>query len=140
MDTFVKVNNHLSRERVMIFTQLSSDPNIKLLPEFVFKGTGKRPLQVDAPAGIRYQGSYRLEQLLATIRNLPNRFNMFTHAGFAIYVLDNYAVHLMPEVVSGLWKRGYVLVIIGGGMTGFVQVNQLKLSIDWKSQRKCFKS
>ena len=76
MDTFVKENNHLSRERVTVFTQLSSDPKIKLLPEFVFKGTGKRPPQVDAPAGIKYQwaskGSYRLEQLLAAIRNLSN--------------------------------------------------------------------
>ena len=42
---------------------------------------------------------------------------MFTRAGFAIYVQDDYVVR------SALWKRGYVLVIIGGGITGFVQVN-----------------
>ena len=38
---------------------------------------------------------------------------MFTHANFAIYVLDDYTVHLMPEVRNTLWKRGCILVING---------------------------
>ena len=99
-ETFVNENHHLLRERVTVFTQIASDTNIKLQPEFVFKGTGKSPPQLTPPPGIKYQwatkGSYRLEQLLETINRLPNRFNMFSHQNFAIYVLDDYAVHLMP--------------------------------------------
>ena len=33
------------------------------------------------------------------------------------------AVHLMPEVRKALRKRGYVLIIIGGGITGDCQIN-----------------
>ena len=75
------------------------------------------------------KGSYRLEQLLKTIKELPNRkTSIFTQANYAIYVLDSYAVHLMPEVRVALWERGYVLVIIGGGITGFMQVNDTHLN------------
>ena len=84
-------------------------------------------MKVNVPPGVKYQwspsGSYRLEHLLQTIKNLPNRFNPFTHKNCAIYVLDNYAVHLMPEVRKALRARGYILVIIGGGITGYIQVN-----------------
>ena len=69
------------------------------------------------------KGSYRLEQMLETIKHLPNRYNIFNQKGYAIYVLDDYAVHLMPEVREALLKRGYVLVIIGGGITGDIQIN-----------------
>lgn len=69
------------------------------------------------------KGSYRIEQILGMIDSLPNRFNMFTEQGFAIYVLDDYSAHLMPEVRQALFKKGYVLVVIGGGITGDVQIN-----------------
>ena len=86
---------------------------------------------LNPPPGVKHhwgpKGSYRLEQLLATINNLPDRFNIFSPANAAIYVLDDHAVHLMPEVREALWKRGYVLVVIGGGITGFVQVNDTHL-------------
>ena len=36
--TFVKENHMLSRERVTLFTQVSSQSTIKLKTEFVFKG------------------------------------------------------------------------------------------------------
>ena len=49
-------------------------------------------------------------------------------------MLDDYAVHLMPEVRKALWDRGYVLVIIGGGITGFVQVNDTHLHKKLKSE------
>ena len=35
-------------------------------------------------------------------------------------MLDDYAVHLMAEVRQALWNRGYILVIIGEGITGFL--------------------
>ena len=57
------------------------------------------------------------------IKQLPNRFNMFTEKGYAIYVLDDYSVHLMPEIRQALLKKGYVLVAIGGGITGDKQIN-----------------
>lgn len=125
-DTYVKENYTLSRERVTAFTQASSDPSIVVKPEFVFKGKGTRT-HLSPPDGIKYhwapKGSYRLEQMLATISNLPNRHNLFMMRNYCIYVLDDYSVHLMPEVKSALLKRGYVLIGIGGGVTGDIQIN-----------------
>ena len=57
------------------------------------------------------------------IKQLPNRFNMFTEKRYAIYVLDDYSVHLMPEVRQALLKKGYVLVAIGVRITGDIQIN-----------------
>ena len=65
---------------------------------------------------------------------MPNRFNIFSHANFAIYVLDDYAVHLMLEVKQALWNRGYILVIIDGGISGFVQINVTHLHKPLKSE------
>ena len=52
-DTYVKENYSLSRERVTAFTQASSDPSIKVLPEFVFRGKGTRT-KLQPPPGIKY--------------------------------------------------------------------------------------
>ena len=41
-DTFAKENYMLSRLRVTVFTQVASQENIKLDPEFVFKDKGTR--------------------------------------------------------------------------------------------------
>ena len=51
-----------------------------------------------------------------TIENLPDRSNLNIfqkEKHFAIYVLDDYAVHLMEDVKNAFLKKGYVLVIIG---------------------------
>ena len=58
-----------------------------------------------------------------TIKNLPNRFNPFTQKGFTVYIIDDYAVHLMPEIRKALYERGYILILMGGGITGFIQAN-----------------
>ena len=130
MDTYVKENYNLSRERVAVFTQVSSDPDLTLKPEFVFKGKGTRT-SLHPPDGIKYnwapKGSYRLEQMLYIISNLPNRYNIFTPKNYAIYVLDDYSVHIVPEIKEALLKRGYVPVIIGGGVTGDIQINDTDL-------------
>ena len=114
LDTYVKENYMLSRERATVFTQTSSDSSIDLKPEFVSKGKGTRT-KLNPLSGIKFQwsekGLYRIDQLKQTIMNFPNRFNPFTCKDFAIYVLDNYAVHLMAEVRTLLWERGYVLII-----------------------------
>ena len=107
-DTFVKENCMLSRQTVTLFTLISSDPVIKLLPEFVCKGKGTRA-KVNAPDCVKCQwsesGPYRLEHMLKTIDNIPNRYNPFTPKNFAIYPLGDYAVHLMPEIRKALWHR-----------------------------------
>ena len=107
LDTFVKENYILSRERATVFTKTSSNSSINLKPEFAFKGKGKRT-KLNSPSGIKAQwsesGSYRIDQLKQTIMNLPNRFNPFTSKDFAIYVLHDYAVHLMPEVRKLHWE------------------------------------
>ena len=65
---------------------------------------------------------------------MSNRFNIFSHANFATYMLDDYAVHQMPEERQALWNREYILIIIGGGITGFVQVNDIHLHKPLKSE------
>ena len=118
MDAYVKENYNLSRERVTVFTQIYA--------EFAFKGKGTRN-KLDPPHGIKFnwapRGSYRLDQMLKTISNLPNKFNIFTPKNYAVYVLDDYSMHLMPEVKEAFLKRGYVPNIIGGGITGDIQIN-----------------
>ena len=128
-DTFIKKSHKLSRERVTVFTQVASVSNIFLQPEFVFKGKGARAkVAVD---NVNFQwspsGSYRLEHMIKTISNLPSQFNPFTQKNFAIYVLDDYAVHLMPEVRKALYERGNILKMMGGGITGFIQANDTDL-------------
>ena len=96
-----------------MFTQVSSNSNINLNPEFEFKGKGTRT-KVAVTDNIHYQwsesGSYRLEHMLKTINNLPNRFNPFTQKYFAINVLDDYAVHLLPEIRKALKEATYWLL------------------------------
>ena len=118
-NVLVKENYMLSRERVTVFTQVSREKEVNLKPEFVFKGVGTRT-QLHPPEGIKFQwapkGSYRIEQMLGTIKNLPKRStNLFMMKDYAIYVLDDYATHLIPEVRKALFKQGYVLIVIGGG-------------------------
>ena len=50
----------------------------------------------------------------------------------SLYELDNYFVHLMPEVRQALFKKGYVLIIIGGGITGDIQINDTNCHRDLK--------
>ena len=49
---FIKENHHLSRERVTVFTQIATDGGVDLYPEFVFKGTGKRPPKLTTPPNV----------------------------------------------------------------------------------------
>jgi len=71
--------------------------------------------------------------MLETISHLPNRFNMFTDKNFAIYVLDDYSVHVTDKVGKALLARGYILVVIGGGITGDVQINDTHVHHQLKS-------
>ena len=128
-ETFVKENHMLSRESVTVFTQVNSDSKF-YTPEFVFKGKGTCT-KINVEEDIKFQwspsGSYRLDELLKTIGNPSNCYHPFTQKDYAIYVLDDYAVHLMPEVRKALFQRGYILVILGGGITGFIQSSDTHL-------------
>ena len=35
---------------------------------------------------------------------------MINHVNLAIYLLDRYAMHLIPEVRQALWKRDHYLI------------------------------
>ena len=93
---YVKENYMLSRERMTVYTQYSSEPNMYFEPQFICKGKGKIA-KVDPPEGVFAQwsdsGSYKEEQMLKTIDQLPklsSTWNQMTGKIFAIYMLDNY--------------------------------------------------
>ena len=65
--------------------------------------------------------------MINTINNLLNRFNPFTQKNYAIYIPDDYAVHLMPEIRKALYERGFILLVMGGGLTGFIQADDTDL-------------
>ena len=99
--------------------------------------------QISFPSqGVNYQlvsmGSYRIERILSRIKQLPNRFNMFTGKGFAIYVLDDYSIHVMPEFRQTLFKKGYILVITAGGINGDIQINDTRCHHHQKSHYRDF--
>ena len=70
--------------------------------------------------------------MLATISNLPNRHHIFTMKNYCIYVLDDYSVHIMPQVKDALLQRVYVCVGIGGGVTGDVHINDTDINASLK--------
>ena len=125
MYTYVKEKYNLSRERVTVFIQFYKNPSVTLKPEFVSKGKGTRT-ELHPPEVIKFnwapKRSYCLEQMLRTISNLPNKFNIFTPKNYVIYVLDYYSINLMREIKKVLLKRRYVPVIIGSGVTQGIQI------------------
>ena len=95
-DNFVKENHSLSRERVTVFTQVSSTKDKSLRPAFIFNGKGTRT-KIDV-TNLNCQWSpsrsYRLEHMLKTTKNLSNPFN-----------LHDYAVHLMLRLGKPFTKE-----------------------------------
>ena len=57
---------------------------------------------------------------------------IFSEQSFAIYVLGDFSIHLMPDVRQALLKKGYVFIIIGGGITGDIQINVTNCHRDLK--------
>ena len=118
------------------FTQLVSEEPYHLPSEFVFKGKGKGT-KLDPPPGVHFQwaekGSYRVENMLETIKHLPNKANPFTCKNCDIYVLDNYSVHCTEDIKNALFAKGYVPIIMGGGITGDMQINDTHLHCPLKS-------
>ena len=67
--------------------------------------------------------SYRLEHLLKFISTLVNQPVLFSHARYKISALDDYSVYSCPELKLTLYKNGYFLIVMGGGITCDLQVN-----------------
>ena len=129
--TYVKENHSFSRERITVMTsvasgRLSSAPSL----EFVFKGAGKRVI-LNPPSGITVQwapkGSYRLEHVVKFCDQVPAQPCALFPQKRKIFTLDDYSAHLDPAVKKSLAKRGYFLVILPGGITGDLQVNDTDL-------------
>ena len=53
-EAFVEENHHLSRERVTVFTEIASNDNTQLVPEFAFKSTGKHQPKLTPLSGTHY--------------------------------------------------------------------------------------
>ena len=94
--------------------------------EFVLKGTGNR-VKVNPPAETSVQwaekGSYRLEHILEFIENLPTIPTAFAPEKRRVFTLDDYSAHLPKKVEDAFYKKGYFLIVIGGGITGDLLVN-----------------
>ena len=52
---------------------------------------------------------------------------------YSIYLLDNYSVRLDRSLSGMSYKKGWILVLIGGGITGDVQTNYTALHHKLKS-------
>ena len=72
--------------------------------------------------------------MLKTVSNVPNKQNIFTPNNYLIYVLDDYSLHLMPEIKDALFKRSYGPGIIGGRVTGDIQINHADLHCQLKQK------
>ena len=50
--------------------------------------------------------------------------------------LDDYFAHIPPEIESALFRKGYFLIHIGGGVTGDVQINVTTCHKDSKASHR----
>ena len=108
-------------------TIVSSSNKFKTTPiEFVLKGTGKR-VKVNPPVKTSVlwaeKGSYRLEHILEFIENLPTIGTAFAPEKRCVFTLNDYLAHVPNEVEDAFHKKGYFSIVIGGGITGHVRVN-----------------
>ena len=129
--TYVKENHSLSRERITAMTSLASGrPFSAPELEFVFKGTSKR-VKLNPPSGVTVQWapkwSYKLEHVMKFCDQVPAQPCVLFPQKCKIFTLDDYSAYLDPAVKESLSKRGYFLVILPGGITGDLQVNDTDL-------------
>ena len=106
-------------------TIASSSNAIKTPPlQCVFKGKGIR-VKVNPPERAIAQqsdkASDRVENVLKQFESLPTFPIHFAPDEVRIFTLNDYSAHLVPEVEEAFFKKGYFLIIIGGGITGDIQ-------------------
>ena len=137
---YLKENHSLSGERIAAMTSLASEqpsstPNL----EFVFKVAGKR-VKLNPPSAVRVQwapkGSCRLEHVLKICKEVHVQTCALFPQKRKIFTLDDYSAHLDPAVTESLSKRGYFLVILPGGITGNLQVNDTDLHHPLKTSHR----
>ena len=64
-----------------------------------------------------------MEHILELIENLPTIPTAFAPEKRCAFNLDDYSAHLPKEVEDIFHEIGYFLILIWGGITGDVQVN-----------------
>ena len=64
--------------------------------------------------------------MLQTVKNLPvavgplERFSKEGQKKRKIFTLDDYSAHLDPIIQEKLYNKGYILIVLDGGITGKV--------------------
>ena len=101
---------------------------------------GKR-VKLNVPNNVSVQwapkGSYRLEHVLKFIQEISTQPCSFFPGNRKIFTLDDYSAHLHPEVKEALKKKGYFLVILPEGITGFAsELHRYSSSIEILISRK----
>ena len=88
-------------------------------------------MTLNSPSGVTVQwafkGSYRLKHVVKFCDQVPAQLCALFPQKRKIFTLDNYLAHSDPSVKESLSKRGYFLVILPGGITGVLQVNDTNL-------------
>ena len=123
---FVKENYILSQERITVFTQASL-----VISQILFHCSNSclkervRESNWFTQKELKVIGHQRdhigLTQCLT--RSPIYRHNLFTESNYALYILDDYSVHVTGKVRTALFAIGYILIVIVGGITGDVQCN-----------------
>ena len=90
----------------------------------MFNGKGTRT-HLTPPKGVHYQwarkGSYRIEQNLGVM--ICYQIDLLCSQNSHLQYMYWMVVQLMLEGRQASFKKGYILVIIGGGITGDIQIN-----------------
>ena len=139
-DIVVKQNYYLTHGQIMCLTILSSKDGV-ISSHHVFKGRSTH-LQdkLNRPPGVvtlwSAKGSYQVQTKAETIWHLPNltrhdALTEWTYKEWQLMLLDDYFVP--SKVWQELLKLGYVRVVLGGGITGYVQINDTHLHHRLKS-------
>ena len=66
-------------------------------------------------------GSYHLADMISFILSLPATKCQLFPRNREIFILDDYSVHLDPQIGEELEKKGYLYTTIGGRITGEIQ-------------------
>ena len=78
--------------------------------------------ELDISVAVSNSGSYRLEHVLDWLDRALKR-KPGDDGRWRLLLCDVYAAHVMEPVARLAWKHKFVLVFVGGGATGVVQVN-----------------
>ena len=126
--TFVKENHMLSRERIIVMTLVASSRKIAP-PDLILSSRGLECiLQLSLHLKWAPKGSYSLEHMQKFVDKVVPEIPVAASSKLRrIHTLGDYSVDLDPTISAKLFKRGYFPIVLGGGTTGDVQVNDTDL-------------